>query len=173
MNQYGNIVFLNGLTSTGKTSIVNELISRKSHMFFALGFDLFEETIPPWAADQSAAYSQAIIAMYHAARSFSQQGQDVIIDGLIMNIQGLEQHYLTLQSIFAGYPLHIVSVHCPLELCRQRNLLRPDRRENQSLEQSKVAETNIGYSFSINTAKNTVQECVDLLLANVNIRTIR
>jgi chloramphenicol 3-O-phosphotransferase len=91
-----------------------------------LGFDLFEETIPEWAAEIHAYYANAIIAMYCAARSFSEQGQDVIIDGLVMNISGLEEHYKTMKEIFEGYPLKMVDIHCPLEICKQRNISRGD-----------------------------------------------
>lgn len=167
MKECGKIIFLNGLTSSGKTSIINEIITRKTNMLFVLGFDLFEETLPRWAADIDLYYSNAIIAMYHAARSLSDQGRDVIIDGLVMNIEGLEQHYDKLLEIFSGYPLNIVNVYCPLEVCRQRNILRGDRREYQSFEQNKIAETNIAYTFSIDTSIHTVQECADLLLDKI------
>ncbi len=169
MNNYGNIVFLNGLTSSGKTSIINEIISRKTNIFFVLGFDLFEETIPKWVADVDLYYANAIIAMYYAARSFSEQGQDVIIDGLVMNIDGLEQHYKLLLEIFKGYPLCMVNVHCPLDICKQRNISRGDRRENQSLEQNKIAEKNIEYVLSIDTSVHNVQECADLLVSKIQL----
>ncbi len=170
MKDYGNIVFLNGLTSTGKTSIINEIILRKTKLVFVVGFDLFEKTIPTWAAANNVYYSNAIIAMYHAARSFSEQGRDVIIDGLVMNIDGLNQHYQKLLEIFEGYPLKIVNIHCPLEVCRQRNILREDRRENQSLEQSKIAENSIEFVLSIDTNIHTVQECADFILDKIPFR---
>lgn len=172
MSKYGNIIFLNGLTSSGKTSIVNEIVSRKTNMFFVLGFDLFEETIPEWAADTESYYANAIIAMYHAARSFSEQGQDVIIDGLIMNIAGLGQHYKLLLEIFEGYPLYIIDIYCPLDVCKQRNISRGDRRENQSLNQYQIAEKNIEYVLRIDTNTHTVHKCADLLLSTIPLRTV-
>ena len=83
--QRGRIVYLSGLTSTGKSSIVKALQSRTDCLWCALGFDLFEETLPVWAADDSALYARAIRAMYAAAKSFSDQGLDVLIDGLLMD----------------------------------------------------------------------------------------
>lgn len=83
--QKGRIVYLSGLTSTGKSSIVKALQSRTDCLWCALGFDLFEETLPVWAADDSALYAKAIRAMYAAAKSFSDQGLDVLIDGLLMD----------------------------------------------------------------------------------------
>ncbi|WP_167958015.1 phosphotransferase-like protein [Anaerosporobacter faecicola] len=163
---YGDIIYLSGLTSTGKSSMIKELTSRKKQMFFVLGFDMFEETIPEWAYTQEY-YSNAIIAMYHAARSLSEQGHDVIIDGLIMKMKGLEHHYEELTKIFEGYPLKIINVHCSFEVLRQRNIARGDRRENQSMEQSKFVEENIPYYYSIDSERNTIAQCVDLLLSKI------
>ena len=165
MSRQGRILYLNGLTSTGKTSIVRELQARKEHLFYALGFDLFEGTLPEWAADTDENYAGAILAMYAAARSLSEQGRDVLIDGLIMNIAGLERHDESLRRALAGCPLYLINVHCPMEILRQRNLARGDPRENQSLDQSRIAEKNIDYALALDTGVHSPSECADLLLA--------
>ena len=106
--QRGRIVYLSGLTSTGKSSIVRALQSRTDCLWCALGFDLFEETLPVWAADDSALYAKAIRAMYAAAKSFSDQGLDVLIDGLLMDQPGLAPHGRAVEETFSGYPLTLV-----------------------------------------------------------------
>lgn len=161
----GTLLFLSGVTSSGKTSIVNEIQSRKGQLFYALSYDLFEETIPDWAEDDDCRYAQAIIALYAAARAFSDQGQHVLIDGLIMNIDGLDSHYRQLQKIFSGYPLKIINVFCPLAVCRERNRARPDRKENQSDLQAARMETDIDYALTLNTADCAARECADRVLA--------
>ena len=102
--QKGRIVYLSGLTSTGKSSIVKALQSRTDCLWCALGFDLFEETLPVWAADDSALYARAIRAMYAAAKSFSDQGLDVLIDGLLMDQPGLAPHGSAVEDISARTP---------------------------------------------------------------------
>ncbi|ABX43973.1 chloramphenicol phosphotransferase CPT family protein [Lachnoclostridium phytofermentans] len=160
----GRIIFLNGVTSTGKTSIVNEIFTREGELYYALSYDLFEETIPEWAVDEGTHYSEAIIAMYYAACGFSSQGRDVLIDGLIMNLPGLEEHYKKLKQIFEGYPLQIVEVYCPLEICRKRNIECGDRAENKSEIQMEIMEKNITYNYTIDTSRLSVAECADLIL---------
>lgn len=159
----GNIVYLSGLTSTGKSSICNELVNRKQYSFYLLGFDMFEETIPEWSFTD-ARYAKAIIAMYHAAKSFSEQGQDVIIDGLIMKLPGLEDHYRVLKEMFKGYPLKIIDVCCDMEILRKRNIERGDRRENQSEQQKLIVDRDTEYYVHIDSGIHTVKECADLLL---------
>lgn len=165
----GTIIYLHGYSSTGKTSMCRELEARKKYAYYVLGFDLFEETIPEWSYTE-ARYSDAIIAMYHAARCLSDQGQDVIIDGLIMQMEGLEHHYDTLQEIFRGYPLKIINVHCPFDILRKRNLARGDRRANQSEVQSAKVLDDIAFDCCIDSGSHSIAECVDLLLAAVDFR---
>lgn len=163
----GNLYYLNGLTSTGKSSLLREMQARKSRIFYTLGFDLFEETLPEWCAADSRLYAQAIRAMYAAAKCLSDQGQEVFIDGLIMNIDGLEHHYEALKEIFAGYPLHIVSLTCAPEILRRRNLARGDRRENQSEEQYRITEHNLDSWLTLDTGSLSIAQCADLLLSKM------
>ncbi len=160
----GRIFYLSGLTSTGKTSIINELVSRREWRFCVLGFDMFEEAIPQWAYSDSA-YSDAIRAMYHAARSLCRSGHDVIIDGLIMNLPGLEQHYTALKEILEGCPLRLIRLICSPEELRRRNENRGDRRFEQSEAQAKFEEQSANYELTLNTETTSIKQCADILLA--------
>ena len=162
--QKGRIVYLSGLTSTGKSSIVKALQSRTDCLWCALGFDLFEETLPVWAADDSALYARAIRAMYAAAKSFSDQGLDVLIDGLLMDQPGLVPHGSAVEETFAGYPLTLVQVTCPLDVLRQRNIARGDRRPDQSELQAKLVDPNAKYHIVLDTSARTPEQCAQALL---------
>ena len=167
----GKIIYLNGVSSSGKTSIVRAIQSRKDVFFYAVSFDMFEETIPAMYADEEIYYSEAITAMYYAAKKFSDFGQNVMIDGLIMNLTGLDEHYKKVQEIFLGYPLDIVEIYCPLEICKQRNIARGDRAENQSERQSGIMEKSILYSYSVDTSIYSTDECVKIII-NKSIKRI-
>lgn len=160
----GKIVYLNGVSSSGKTSIVSTIQSRKDIFFYAVSFDMFEETIPAMHADEDIYYSESIIAMYYAAKKFSDFGRNVLIDGLIMNLTGLNEHYKKVQEIFHDYSLDIVEIYCPLEICKQRNIARGDRAENQSDCQSGIMEKNIKYSYSVDTSVYSTDECVEIII---------
>ena len=84
--------------------------------------------------------------MYHTAKLFSDSGKHVIIDGILVERPELKPHYDKVKEIFSGYPLEIVEVYCPLDLCRKRNIERGDRKEVQSDEQNKIMSQNIRYS---------------------------
>lgn len=164
----GKIIYLNGVTSSGKTSIVNAIQSRKDVIFYAVSFDMFEDTIPKMHVEENIFYSEAIIAMYYAAKKFSDLGRNVLIDGLIMNLTGLDEHYKKVQEIFIDYPLDIVEVYCPLEICKQRNIVCGDRGENQSERQYDIMEKDICYSYSVDTSIYSTDECAEIIINNSN-----
>ena len=58
----------------------------------------------------------------------------------------------------------MVEVFCPLEICRQRNMERGDRTEDQSDWQNKIMAKDIQYDCTVNTSINSPEECADSIL---------
>ncbi len=71
--------------------------------------------------------SEAIIMMYHTTRLFSDVGKNVLINGILVEREEIKPHYQQLLEILENNPFYIVEVYCPLDICRQRNILRGDR----------------------------------------------
>lgn len=165
----GKIIFLNGVTSSGKTSIVEAMQNYDEPFFYVVANDLFENTIGDkhLQTDYWKYLSEAIILMYHTAKLFSDHGKNVLIDGVLVERPELKPHYDKVQDIFDGYPLDIVEVYCPLDLCRKRNIERGDRREDQSDEQNKIMSQHIRYSFSVDTSLNTPEECAEMIITSL------
>ena len=107
---------------------------------------------------------EAVIMMYHTAKMFSDMGKNVLIDGILVEREGIAPHYERLLSILKDNPLDIVEVLCPQEICRQRNIDRGDRYETQSDEQAKLMATGIQYSLRVDTSKLSPDECGDAIL---------
>lgn len=111
--------------------------------------------------------SEVIIMMYYTARLFSDRGKNVLIDGILVERPELKPHYDRVTDIFNGYPLDIVEVYCPLDICRKRNSERGDRGEDQSDEQNKMMSHNIRYSCSVDTSINTPEECAEIIITSL------
>lgn len=165
----GRIIFLNGVTSAGKTSIVEAMQTYSEPFFYVVANDLFENTIGDkhLQADYWKYLSEVIIMMYYTARLFSDSGKNVLIDGILVERPELKPHYEKVKDIFNGYPLDIVEVYCPLDLCRKRNIERGDRREDQSNEQNRIMSQNIRYSCSVDTSLNTPKECAEIIITSL------
>lgn len=162
----GRIIFLNGVTSSGKTSIVEALQNREDCYFYVVANDLFEQMVGERFLRENywQHLSRVIILMYHTAKLYSDMGHDVLIDGILVERPEIAPHYQQLMDILADNPLSIVEVACPLEICRARNIARGDRYETQSAEQAEIMARNIRYAMTVHTDKNTPEECAEAIV---------
>ena len=162
----GRIIYLNGVTSSGKTSIVEALQARRDVFFYVVANDLFQEMIGEeyLQEDYWKYLGEVIIMMYHTAKLFSDMGKNVIIDSILVEREGVEPHYERLKEILGDNPLDIVEVYCPLDICRQRNIDRGDRYESQSDEQAELMAKDIRYSRRVDTSLLSPEECADKIL---------
>ena len=162
----GRIIFLNGVTSSGKTSIVEALQARRDVFFYVVANDLFQEMVgEDWLRENYCKYlGDVIIMMYHTAKLFSDMGKNVLIDGVLVEREGVAPHYEQLLGILRDNPLDIVEVYCPLEICRQRNIARGDRYETQSEEQAELMAKDIRYSLRVDTGSHSPEECAEQIM---------
>lgn len=162
----GRIIFLNGVTSSGKTSIVEALQERDDIFFYVVANDLFQEMVGDKYLQQDywKYLSEVIIMMYHTARLYSDMGKNVLIDGILVEHEQIKPHYQQMMQIMKGYPLDIVEVYCPLELCKQRNIQRGDRYESQSAEQAQLMAQDIRYSMKVDTSLYSPPECAEQIM---------
>ena len=124
----GRIIFLNGVTSSGKTSIVEALQDREDIFFYVVANDLFQEMVGErfLRQDYWKYLSEVIIMMYHTAKLYSDMGKNVLIDGILVERKEIKPHYKQLLNILKDNPLDIVEVYCPPDICRQMNIARCD-----------------------------------------------
>ena len=162
----GRIIFLNGVTSAGKTSIVEALQERDDVFFYVVANDLFQEMVGDkfLREDYWKYLSEVIIMMYHTAKLYSEMGKNVLIDGILVERDGIKPHYQQLMEILKENPLDIVEVYCPLDICRERNIARGDRYETQSDEQHELMAQNIKYSLRVDTSVNSPEECAEMIV---------
>ena len=162
----GRIIYLNGVTSSGKTSIVEALQARRDVFFYVVANDLFQEMIGEeyLQEDYWKYLGEVIIMMYHTAKLFSDMGKNVIIDSILVEREGVAPHYERMKEILGNNPLDIVEIYCPLDICRQRNIDRGDRYESQSDEQAELMAKDIRYSMRVDTSLLSPAECADKIL---------
>lgn len=160
------IIFLNGVTSAGKTSIVEALQRQEDIFFYVVANDLFQEMVGEnyLRANYWKYLSEVILMMYHTAKLFSDMGKNVLIDGILVERDEIKPHYHQLLEIVKDNPFDIVEAYCPLDICRQRNLLRGDRYETQSQEQHALMAENIRYSVRVDTSVYSSEECAGKII---------
>lgn len=165
----GKIIFLNGVTSSGKTSIVEAIQEQADEFYYVVANDLFQEMIGEkyLRADYWKHLSNAILLMYHTAKLFSDRGHNVIIDGALFERPAIAPHYEQVKTILAHSPLYVIDVYCPLEICRLRNLQRGDRGEFQSAEQSEHMAKDVDHFCRVDTSVLSAKECAAFILEQI------
>ncbi len=157
---------MNGVTSAGKTSIVEALQERDDVFFYVVANDLFQEMVgDKYLRENYWKYlSEVIIMMYHTAKLYSDMGKNVLIDGILVERDEISPHYQRLAEILKDNPLDVVEVYCPLDICRKRNIARGDRYDSQSEEQHELMAKNIAYSLRVDTSLLSASECADIIM---------
>ena len=170
MKNKGKIIFLCGITSSGKTTLVDAIQNTAEQFFYVVANDLMVQMVAEKYLEEDywKYESRAIYYMYHMAKLLSDHGEHVLIDGCLLETPELPGHYDTVKRIFADSPLYMVEVYCPLEICRQRNLAREDGRgEYQSHEQHACWAQGVAYDIRVDTSEHTPEECAEMILRSV------
>lgn len=162
----GRVIFLNGVTSSGKTSIVEALQNRDDAFFYVVANDLFQEMVGEkfLREDYWKYLGDVVKLMYHTAKMLAGMGRHVLIDGILVERPHLAPHYETLKAILGDTPLDVVEVFCPLEICRARNIARGDRYEEQSHEQAALMAQHIAYSLRVETHIHSPEACAEQII---------
>ena len=162
----GRILFLNGLTSSGKTTLVDALQSRREVYFYVLANDLFEQMVGEdyLREDYWKHLAPVILLMYRTAAMLSDLGHHVLIDGVLVERPEIAPHYQQLRDIIGDRPLDVIDISCPVEVCEARNAARPDRWVGQSAEQAALMNKDIRYSLRVETDKRSPEECAEQIL---------
>ena len=176
----GKAIFLNGVTSSGKTTISKAIQEIADEHFYHLSNDMFNSFY--WAMfhdkydkhiEESGRvyeyWAESIVLMYRFARMVVEQGKNIIIDGMLEErdvfIQCYQKtNYDLLLDAFEGLNLFMVEVFCPLDECRRRNIARGDRGEGQSDEQHTIMNRAVMYDCFVDTSVYDTNTCVRKIL---------
>lgn len=165
----GKIVFLCGVTSSGKTSIVDAILNISQEFFYVVANDLMVQMVGDrYLSENYEKYEGKVVYyMYHMAKLLSDFGENVLIDGCMLETPDWPKHYETVKETFKESPLYMVQVFCTLDICRKRNTGRDDRYEYQSEKQWEVWNKDVEYDMKVETHIHTSEECAEQILQKV------
>lgn len=162
----GTVVFLNGASSSGKTTIARALLGRLDGVYLHLAVDDFlsallapylepEEGFEPPAGLQEAlnAYLPAMASAYHAAvAALAAGGVNLIVDHVLQDPAWLRECVERL----AGGPVLFVGVRCPLEELERREAGR-DREPGTARYQYDRVHAHGLYDVEVDTSIDSVE----------------
>ena len=176
----GNIIILNGTSSSGKTSIVNALQEVLEAPYLEAGIDKFLWMLPGrylnvplwrelfayiWRENGEAMElamikagplgDQLMSGMHQAIAALARAGNNVVADHVLLEARWLQE----CAALFAETWTLFVGVRCPLEVLEERERARTDRTLGQARAQYEVVHAHGLYDLEVDTSRFSPLEC--------------
>ena len=171
MTETCKVVFLNGTSSSGKTSIakhLQELLLPDIYLNFSIDSILY--ALPPSALKRMTTgqdisdlrYDTLVEAYYSCARTLVVSGHHLIMDDAVTGVQSaamVKRHLEDLHPVMVG-------VHCDLQVLKARELNRGDRTIGEAEWQFPTIHSHIKYDIEVDTTTTSAIQVAE------NIATI-
>ena len=155
--QKGKIIFLNGVSCSGKTTLARKLQEQLAEPFYWLNIDTFINMSHEKYFSDRTIVNKAVSMLPHTIKTFSDMGLNTIIDHVLLKIDILLEECI---EVLHEYSVLFVHVTCPLN----ENLRRAEER-GSSPEIIEWQLSNLipqePYDLTIDTTKN---ECADKII---------
>ncbi|MCB2288928.1 chloramphenicol phosphotransferase CPT family protein [Clostridium sp. CS001] len=165
----GKIIFLNGTSSSGKSSLATKIQEVSQEKFFHVQIDTFCDMLHEKNFDDDFVNSENLAAsiMHNFVFSLCKSGENVIVDTVIEN---QNKHWLKeCVDLLYDMPVTFLKVNCPLHELERRELQRGDRRIGQAKGQLSNMDFNDIYDLEVNTYENSTDECVSVIINQMKI----
>ncbi|MGZ3698167.1 MAG: phosphotransferase-like protein [Bdellovibrionota bacterium] len=151
------IVFLNGSSSSGKSTLaraLQELLLPACWLNFSIDSVMY--TLPPsvlarmtsGASNPGLDFPRLEEAFYRAAREIAAAGWDLILDHAVVTAESASMF----RSRFEGVPCLMVGLDCALDELRRRERARGDRGIGEAEAQAPLVHRHFEYDLRVNTS---------------------
>jgi chloramphenicol 3-O phosphotransferase len=175
VNSRARIVLLNGVGSVGKTAIAKALQTVTRVPFLHVQMDAFLEMLPATYDNHPDGFvfetyqeagkpvvaitagpvgARAMRGMRHAVAAMAGQGNNMIVDDVMLGEEGAEY-----AELLGPFDLMCVGVFAPLDVIERREAARGDRMLGLARWQFDRVHRNAAYDFEVDTSKATPIEC--------------
>lgn len=158
----GKIILLNGVSSSGKSSLAKALVKRlPDHFHYSIDdFDVVIERMEDRENQRLIPVSTEYY-FHRTIKMFSDSGINLVVDQILHNDDTLKDCLNTLED----YPVYFVGVHCPIHELEKREKARGDRTLGLSRNQLKyVHQQNEAYDIEVNTGYESLDICTDKIV---------
>jgi chloramphenicol 3-O phosphotransferase len=187
----GNIILLNGTSSSGKSKLARSLQAALGQAYFHLDLDLFQPTWPPgflvYGDGQNSARVEGFLAVFReeslievrigpagfrymdgifqAIAGWASMGNNLIVDGVIHHPQVLRAAVQALQT----FPVLFVGVRCPLEVAEGWERARGNRARGGARAFHNLVHTHGIYDLEVDSSRHTADEGAFIIRAAMKI----
>ena len=191
----GKIIFLNGSSSAGKTTLAIMLQQLLDEPYQHIALDQFRDGMPgryrglnsPTGSPGDSGLNivpmekngeqlthirfgdhgeQVLSGMRRAIAAFAQAGNNVIIDDLLFKPSYLHDYAVALD----GIPAWLIGVRCDLDIVNEREGQRSGRFPGTATSHfHEVHAHNAGYDLEVDTSATTPKECATAIIERLSM----
>jgi chloramphenicol 3-O phosphotransferase len=169
----GHVIFLNGVSSSGKSSIAQRLLRILQGPYFHLAVDMFgamrakERTAQLNPAELNLTLARTRAGFHRAVAGMAHAGNDIVVDHVLSERWRL----LDCLTVLDGLDVTFVGVHCdPVELAR-RERARGDRVPGQAAAQLTQVHAHGIYDLECDTTTASPDQCASQIAQFLSQRT--
>ena len=169
----GHVIFLNGTSSSGKTTIAKALQEKLTEPYMYVSIDnyfhMYPERFLRSTSQEGTIVLERLIpavvsGLHRSVAALAQAGNNVLVDHLLQDDGSLEECV----ENWAGLDVFFVGVKCPLEIAEEREKKRGDRTVGAARSQFEPVHAHGLYDLEIDTSRLNVHECVTRIIELIN-----
>ena len=167
------IIFINGTSSSGKTSLLKALQNQLQEPYLDMGIDRFIWMLPKRYLDRplwddvlgKAHHSGPVgltlfSGMHHAIAAAASRGNNIIADHVFVEKVWVDE----CAYLFADMNAYLIGINCPLEILEKRERDRKDRTLGQARAQYDVIHKHTEYDLDVDTSSLSPTECAEKVI---------
>ena len=167
----GKIIILNGVSSSGKSTLAKVLQDCSPIPLYKLDIDDFILMAPDKFNDHeknnfSVQYALAS-KFFHVVKLISDFGLSIVAPYMFFKNSDTLREF---KQLLDGYPVFVVNVICPTEELRKREKIRGNRAIGSAVRQLQLLETNFDNCLFVDNSVNSNELCADTILKSLSIR---
>ena len=157
----GQIIFLNGTSSSGKSSIARQLLLTLDRPYFHLSVDAFnsmrarEKTAELGRAELEAILTRTRAGFHRAVAGMAQAGNDIVVDHVLSE----QWRLVDCLRVLAACQVVFVGVRCSAAELDRRERARGDREPGQAAAQERQVHAHGCYDLECDTTTASPYEC--------------
>jgi len=163
MNSKGNIIILNGTSSSGKTCLAQAFQLQSLDVYLLCSLDMFWDMTPNNVPAGSHNFPNMKLALFKSVKALAETGHNVIVDIIFCG----NKTYQELNKELRGLNYKIIKVECPIEELNKREIARGNRELGLAKSQFKSIHQGTVYDIVVNTHENTTDECLNKIIYKI------
>ena len=166
----GKIIILNGVSSSGKSTLAKVLQDRSPVPLYKLDIDDFILMAPDKFNDYanndfSVQYALAS-KFFHVVKLISDFGLSIVAPYMFFKNSDTLSEF---RQLLDGYPVLVVNVICPTEELEKREIKRGNRTIGSAVSQLQLLETNFDNCLFVDNYVNSNELCADTIIKSLFI----